>query len=101
MIVPGALPEIISSHLVELLAAFADEADDEGCPAGLVGCAEAFAGFGVEVFVEKKQVLPIGRVAVAVGGAEAGAVAVFVGKQQGNEAITDINGDFTQCGLFF
>ena len=37
---------------------FADEADDEGGPAGLVGGAKAFAGFGVEVFVEEKVVVP-------------------------------------------
>ena len=37
----------------EFFASFADEADDEGGPSRLVGGAEAFSGFGVEVFVEE------------------------------------------------
>jgi hypothetical protein len=34
--------------LEEFFAALADEADDKGGPAGLVGGSEAFAGFAVE-----------------------------------------------------
>lgn len=62
----------------EFFAAVFDEFDDEGGPAGLVGGAEAFAGFGVEVFVEEEEVLPVGDVGVAGCVAEAGAVSVFV-----------------------
>ena len=84
----------------QLLAPFADEADDEGGPAGLVGGAEAFAGFGVEVLVEEEEVLPVRFLRVAGGFAKARALAVFAGEEEGDETVAEVDGDFAQVLVF-
>lgn len=87
----------------EFFATLADEADDECGPAGLVRGSEAFAGLSVEVFVKEDEVLPVLVIGVAFGDfrvAEAGAVAVFVFLEEGDEAVTDVDGDFPE-GEFF
>jgi hypothetical protein len=84
----GALECLVA----EFFAAGLDEFHHQGGPAGLVGGTEAFAGLGVEVFVEEQQVPPVGDVAVAVGVAEAGAVAAFAGAEERDEAVADVDG---------
>lgn len=89
-----------STRRGEFFAAFADETDGQGGPAGLVGCAESFASLGVEVFVEEQEVLPIGRIRVACGGSEAGAVSVGVGEEEGEQAVAEVGGDLAEGGGF-
>jgi hypothetical protein len=59
---------IIVVEVAELLVFFADEARDEGGPSGLVGGPEAFAGFGVEVFVKEEVLIPEGIAAMGMMG---------------------------------
>ena len=54
----GLLLRSLVIKVEELLVTFADEADDEGGPTGLVGGSEALAGLGVEVFVEEEVLIP-------------------------------------------
>lgn len=49
---------VLAVKVEELLVAFADESDNEGGPAGLVGSSEAFARFGVKIFVEEEMFIP-------------------------------------------
>src|SRR6056297_2045329 len=95
----GMLPRLfccwpkLTSRLLpqQLLPPFADEPHHESGPAGLVGGAEAFPGFGVEVLVEEKEVLPVGFLRVAGGVAETGAVSVLAGEEEGDEAVAEVD----------
>lgn len=85
---------------MKFFAAFADEADDEGGPAGLVGGAEAFAGVAVEVFVKKEETLPIGALCVGWAFSKTGAITVFIREEKGDEAVANVDGNFAQRQLF-
>ena len=63
--------------------------------------AEAFTGFGVEIFVEQHEVLPRGVVIVALGDApaEAGPVAVRVLLKNGDQAFANEIRDLVQSAL--
>ena len=79
---------------------FADEAGDEGGPAGLVGGTEAFAGFGVEVFVEEEMLVPKWTTAMGVMSADEVAGTIGAGGEQFDEAFAEIERDFFE-GQFF
>jgi len=51
--------EFLKFFIYQFVPSFTHQAHHQGCPASLVGSTETFAGFAVEVFVEKDEILPI------------------------------------------
>ena len=61
-----------------------------------MGCAEAFAGLGMEVFVKEQEVPPIGRIRVTARLAETRTPAVFTGHEERDKAVAQIKRDLSQ-----